>query len=291
MKRFLAITLLCISTMAFTACGGSAEQSGTEPADTQTQTEVETDADAKDSDTEPESGDESEKENVELTVFSGAGLKKPMEDIKSEFEKENPNVKINYIFAGSGQLLSQLELGNKGDVFITGSVNSYDSANEKGLVEPAIDIAHHTPVIAVQKGNPKNIQSLEDLTQPGLKIMVGDEKANAIGMTTQKIIEKNNLPGINDNVISKAATINEIVAQFGATDTVDAAIVTKDSVYHNDQLEIIEIPEDQNVDQIIPICVLKNTEHKDDAQAFVDFVASEKGKEAFSNYGFDPVNQ
>lgn len=287
MKRLIgAIALMLCVSLPIIGCSSSDDKDGTEPTKTETTTE---DSSEKESKTEDSNDDN--KEAVELTVFSGAGLKKPMEDIKSEFEKANPNVKINYIFAGAGQLLSQMELGNEGDVFVTGSMDSYNTANEKGLVEPAIEIAHHTPVIAVAKGNPKNIKSLEDLTQPGLRIMVGDEKANAIGMTTQLIIEKNNLPGINDNVVAKAATINEIVAQFGESDEVDAAIVTKDSIFHNDNLEIIEIPEDQNIDQMIPVCVMKNSEHKDVAQEFVDYVASKDGVAAFEKYGFDAAKK
>lgn len=276
MRKFFGVIalMLCISL----PIGCTSNDNRTEP-------------DKIDSATQQNNESNEDKESIELTVFSGAGLKKPMEEIKSEFEKSNPNVKINYIFAGAGQLLSQLELGNKGDVFITGSVDSYNTANEKGLVEPSIEIVHHTPVIAVQKNNPKNIKSLEDLEQPGIKIMVGDEKANAIGMTTQKIIEKNNLSGINDNVVATAATINEIVTQFGSGDQIDCAIVTKDSVFQNKNLEIIEIPEDKNIDQLIPICVLKSTEHKDLSQKFVDYVASEKGIAAFEKFGFDAIKK
>ncbi|MDO5707231.1 MAG: molybdate ABC transporter substrate-binding protein [Andreesenia angusta] len=280
MKRIIAIALLCLSTISVIGCEDANVNNDVEKkTETEQALKKETDDNG------------SEKESIELTVFSGAGLKKPMEEIKSEFENENPNIKINYIFAGAGQLLSQLELGNKGDVFITGSIKSYESAKEKNLVGPSVEIAHHTPVIAVQKGNPKDIKSLEDLKQPGLKIMVGDEKANAIGMTTQKIIEKNNLPEINDNVISKAATVNEIVAQFGASDSVDAAIVTKDSVFNNENIEIIEIPEDKNIDQIIPISILEDTEHRDEANKFVDYVSSEIGLNAFEKYGFKPVSK
>lgn len=287
MKRFIgAVALMLCVSLPIIGCSSTDNKDGTEPTKTETTTE-----DSNDKESKTEDSNDDNKEAVELTVFSGAGLKKPMEDIKSEFEKANPNVKINYIFAGAGQLLSQMELGNEGDVFVTGSMDSYNSANEKGLVEPAIEIAHHTPVIAVPKGNPKNIKSLEDLTQPGLRIMVGDEKANAIGMTTQLIIEKNNLPGINDNVVAKAATINEIVAQFGESDEVDAAIVTKDSIFHNENLEIIEIPEDQNIDQMIPVCVMKNSDHKDTAQQFVDYVASPEGIAAFEKYGFDAAKK
>ncbi|MCS4466616.1 substrate-binding domain-containing protein [Clostridium botulinum] len=80
-----------------------------------------------------------------------------------------------------------MELGNKGDVFIVGSVKTYDIAKDKNLVNQYKKVAHHTPAIAVQKGNPKNIKSLEDMANPGMKIILGDEKANAIGITAQKL--------------------------------------------------------------------------------------------------------
>ncbi|NEZ46856.1 molybdate ABC transporter substrate-binding protein [Clostridium niameyense] len=224
-----------------------------------------------------------------LVVFSGAGLKKPMEEIKKEFEKEN-NVKVEYIYAGSTQLISQMELGNKGDVFIVGSIKAYDVASKKDLVNSYKKVAHHTPAIAVQKGNPKGIKSLEDMEKPGVKVVLGDEKANAIGMTAQKIIKKNNLSDINKNTISKAATVNEIVVQLTSSKA-DAAIVTSDSVFQNKDIDTIQIPKDKNIDQIIPVCSLKNAKHKELADKFVDLVASDKGKEIFKKYGFKPFEK
>ncbi|WP_061321258.1 molybdate ABC transporter substrate-binding protein [Clostridium botulinum] len=224
-----------------------------------------------------------------LVVFSGAGLKKPMEEIGKMFEKEN-NIKIEYIFAGSTQLISQMELGNKGDAFIVGSVKTYDIAKDKNLVNQYKKVAHHTPAIAVPKGNPKNIKSLEDMANPGMKIILGDEKANAIGITAQKIIKKNDLPNINKNVISKAATVNEIVAQL-TTGKADAAIVTADSIFENKDVEAIQIPKDKNIDQIIPVCSLKNSKNKEFAEKFVDLVASDKGKKIFAKHGFHPVEK
>ena len=46
-------------------------------------------------------------------VYAGAGLKKPMEKIKDEFETKT-GAKLEIVYAGSGQLLAQLEQSGKG---------------------------------------------------------------------------------------------------------------------------------------------------------------------------------
>lgn len=228
-----------------------------------------------------------EKEGVSLLVYSGAGLKKPMEEIKEVFEEETGN-KIEYVFAGSTQLLSQLELTGKGDVFIVGAIKAYEAAQEKDLVGEYKTVAYHNPIIGVAKGNPLGIESLEDLAKPGLKVILGDEEANAIGKTSQKILEKNSLEKINDNVVAKTATVNELIVHLSSGDA-DAAIITEDSAFGNEDIDTIAIPDDVNIPQILPIGSLKMTENKDEAQAFVDFVSSNRGKAIFEKYGFPPV--
>ncbi len=227
-------------------------------------------------------------EDVTLLVYCGAGLKKPMTEIAEMFEEEN-GTKIEYIFAGSTQLLGQIELTGKGDVFIVGSKKAYESAKEKGLAGDEKEVAYHNPIIGVQKGNPLNIESLEDLAEPGVKVVLGDETANAIGETSQRIIEKTGLTGINDNVVSKTATVNELIVYLTSKDA-DAAIITEDSAFKNEDIDLVPIPEDVNIVQIIPVGALTASENVHDANKFVNFVSSEKGKEIFNKYGFPPVN-
>ena len=211
-----------------------------------------------------------------------------MEGIKTAYEAEH-NVTITYVYAGSTQLISQIELSGKGDVFIVGSENAYKTAKEDGYASDTYyQVAHHTPCIAVPAGNPKGITCLEDLAKEGVTVILGDPEANAIGQTAKKLIEKNNLAGINDNTVSLAATVNEVVTQI-ASGQADAGIVTMDNVHSNADIEIIEIPADQNIDQIIPVCVLTMSAVPDEAQAFVDFIVSDAGKKIFEDNGFAPV--
>ncbi|MGF7057725.1 molybdate ABC transporter substrate-binding protein [Brassicibacter mesophilus] len=224
-----------------------------------------------------------------LLVYCGAGLKKPMTEIAGIFEKEY-NVKIDYTFAGSAQLLSQAELSKKGDIFIVGSMDSYNVALEKELVFKGKPVAYHIPVIGVPKGNPANIKTLEDMTKPGIKVILGDEKANAIGKAAQRIIKSSKLEGINTNVVAKTATVNELGVHLSMKD-VDASIVTLDLAVNNDDVEYIEIPEDINSIETIPVGTLKNSQDTELSNKFVDFVSSEEGKTIFEKHGFPPVKK
>jgi len=222
-----------------------------------------------------------------LLVYAGAGLKKPMEEIKATYEK-NHAVDIQYVYAGSGQLISQIQLSGKGDVFIIGSEEVYKVAQDKGFANKPSLVAHHTPCIAVSSDNPKHITGLEDLAKSGVTVILGDPKANAIGLSAQEIIKKNDLQGIVANTVSQATTVNEIVTQL-AMGQADAAIVTKDSIIGNPKIKAVRIPEEQNVDQLIPVGTLTMSKYPSEAQAFMDFICSEEGKAIFEKYGFDAV--
>lgn len=222
-----------------------------------------------------------------LFVYSGAGLKKPMEEIATLFEARN-NAEIEFNYAGSGQLLTQLEATKKGDLFIVGADVAYNAAHKKGLVNEAYGIAHHTPAIVVLKGNPKNIQNLQDLSKDGIKVILGEEKASAIGKTAQLILEKNNLKKVNNHVVSTANTVNEMVVQL-TLGSADAMIATIDSVYNNPKVEIIEIDPNQNIDQIVTGGVISSTAQPELSKAFMDLASSKEGKEIFARYGFKPV--
>lgn len=239
--------------------------------------------------TENESLSTDESQEKTLLVYCGAGLKKPMAEIAEIFEKEH-NVKIDYTFAGSAQLLSQAELSKKGDVFIVGSMDSYNVALEKELVFEGKPVAYHIPVIGVPKGNPANIQTLEDMAKPGIKVILGDEEANAIGKAAQRIIKSSKLEVINDNVVAKTATVNELGVHLSIKDA-DAAIVTLDLAVNNDEVEYIEIPQNINSIETILVGALKSSQYIDLSNEFVDFVASDKGKAIFEKHGFPPIKK
>ncbi len=249
----LCVLLLLVASCLFVGCTGQAAETTTE-------------------------------KSVDLIVYCGAGLREPMEDIAAAYTAETGNG-IDFIFGGSNTLLSQMELIEQGDVYMPGATYYFGAAQEKGFVNDSELICYHVPVITTPKGNPENIQSLEDMGKEGVTLELGDPKACAIGKLSNKIIEKNKLnESIYPNVVTRSATVNELVLHT-ALGQVDGAICWEDLV-NDDGMEIIYIPNEQNIIKIVPIGSLIFSEHPEEAQEFVDFTASEKGLAIFEDNGF-----
>ncbi len=223
-----------------------------------------------------------------LLVYSGAGISKAMDEIGQVFEDTyGASIQLNY--GGCAQLLGQMEINTTGDVFVGGSMNDADIALEKGFTKEFVEVVYHIPAIAVPKGNPADVATLEDLAKSGMKLILGDTQSNAIGKKGEKIFEKNGLlEEINVNVVARGVTVNEIVTQISLNQG-DAGLVWADTGVGNSDIEIIEIPLDQNIMDKVPACVLTFTEKETLAQLFVDFLLSEEGKAVFIKHGFQAI--
>lgn len=220
-----------------------------------------------------------------ILVYCGAGMSKPMDEIGRMFQ-EKYNVEVRYNYAGSNTLLSQMELIREGDVYMPGATMYIEIAEEKGLVSYSQLICYHIPVITVPKGNPAGITCLEDLGKPGISLVWGDPEAAAIGKTGKLILEKNGLyDSVWPNVIATLPTMNEVMMQISLGQA-DASINWWDTVKTVDDIEVIEIPEEQNIISIIPIGVTTFTKKEDIARKLVDFCASDEGKGIFEKHGF-----
>lgn len=221
-----------------------------------------------------------------LLVYSGAGLSAPMKAIKTAFEEEH-GVTIEYIFGGSGTLLPQMEITQKGDLFVAGGMPAYEAALKKGLVTDCELVAYHVPIIVTPKGNPARIRSIEDLSRPGVKVALGDANATAVGKQSNQILQKKGiLQEVNKNVVARTATVNELVTYI-TLGTADVAIIMED-LYNPETMNSIRIANEDNVISVIPISVLTFSEKKDTAELFLAFVISDKGKQIFADNNFVP---
>ena len=223
-------------------------------------------------------------QGTSILVYAGAGLKDPLAELGPMFTKET-GIEVQYTWGGAGTLVSQMNLTRKGDVFMPGSTVEFATAKSQGLVNDSKYIAYHIPVIVVQKGNPKNITSLADFTQSGLKVGLGDANAMAIGKASAKMFKALNITAaVEKNVVTRTPTVNVLTTAV-KTGQVDAAVLTLDQ-YDPASMEKIDIPLDLNVVLITPIGATTFSQNTDAANQFVDFVASDEGKAVFVKHGF-----
>lgn len=222
-----------------------------------------------------------------IVVLSGAGLRKPIEEVGSRFESEK-GISVDFNFAGADTLLSQIDLNQVGDVYVPGARMYIKEAKEKGYVDDWEIIAYHTPVIGVQEGNPKNVQGLGDLTNSDLDIALGDPGACAIGVLAEKILKGADLyQSVEENVAARGGTVNELVVYL-TQQQVDATIIWQEKLHGlHDKIDIIEIPPEDNIVKKIPTGTLTYTDKPTAADEFVDFVASDRGRGVFNEYDFE----
>ncbi|MCK9323683.1 molybdate ABC transporter substrate-binding protein [Methanocorpusculum parvum] len=224
-------------------------------------------------------------ENKTLLVYCGAGMKEPMEEI-AELFKEREGITIEYTYGGSAQMLSQIELYQTGDAYMPGALAYIQSAMDKGFIDKSEKVIYHVITIIVPKGNPANITSLEDLAKPGVRVAIGEPTGPAIGQGTKKMLEKDGLwEAVSANVVVKSATVNELLV-YVAMKQADAALVYED-LYNPEAMDKIDIPKEQGKVDIVPIGTLKFSTNKEDAEKFLNFVASAEGKAIFVKHGFE----
>lgn len=221
-----------------------------------------------------------------LTVYCAAGLKKPVEAIAQQYEKAT-GTRISLQFGGSGTLLTQLRIANQGDIYIAADDGSLADARKLGILREVLPVALQHPVIAVAKGNPKNIQTLDDLHRPDIRLALTNPEAASIGKVTQKLLGDRWAALAKKAVVMKP-TVTEVAAdtQLGA---VDASLVW-DSLIPQFKLDSIEVPELSNHEEKASAAVLSSATSPAEALRFIRYLADPAtGGSLFKTHGFQPA--
>lgn len=225
-----------------------------------------------------------DQKDKKLIVYSGKGLERVMEEIKQNFENKY-NLRVEMIYAGSETLLTTITKTRIGDVYIPGSVKFIQKAGDLVLHHQYVSL--HVPAIVVRKDNPKNIQSIEDLLEPGVKIAIGNTNMCAMGRVSEEIFKASlKEDEFVKNISITGTTVNELLDLVQQKE-VDAALIWGDmQLWHEaKELDFIEISPDINKPKKIHIAVLTTATDKKKAALFADYVATE-GRTLFVKHGF-----
>ena len=221
-----------------------------------------------------------------LTVYCAAGLKKPVEAIAQQYERE-AGVEVRLQFGGSGTLLSQLRVAKQGDLFIAADDGSVADARKADVVREVIPLAKQRPVIAVRAGNPKHIHTIADLLRDDVKLALANPEAASISR-----VSRSALGDTWTKLAARAAVMKPTVTEIAADlslGAVDAAIVW-DSTVPQFKLNAIEVPELAARSENASATVLNFCTQPAAALRFARYLsAPEKGGEIFKASGFTPA--
>jgi len=226
-----------------------------------------------------------------IVVFAGAASAPVLEEVVRMFESKY-GAKVEIRLGGSGSVLSAMKIARTGDVFIPGSPEYLSQAVKLGVVNITSGhvtvFAYLVPAIIVQKGNPKNITSLEDLARPGIRVGIGDPKTVCIGLYAKRLLEKNDLwDKVSRNIVvySQSCDATAALIPAGAVDAIIGWHVFK--AWTPDKADIIWITPNK-IPQISYIAgaVSAFVQDRSAAEAFLDFLASKDAQAIWSKYGY-----
>lgn len=217
----------------------------------------------------------------ELFVYCGAGMKVPFQDIADKFQ-EVSGCEMTVNFANAAQIQNQINTTKEGDFFIAGSKEELKPVEE--LVTESIDLVKHIPVLAVQKGNPKNILSLKDLTNDGVRLVLGDAESTPIGKVANKALK--DISALEKvNIVSRTLTAPPMAMAL-ENDECDAAIIWKENV-NSEKLEITAKDDLEKYVKIVPAASLSSSVDSKASEAFIEFLKTDEAKNIWQENGYE----
>jgi molybdate transport system substrate-binding protein len=222
-------------------------------------------------------------EHQKIVVFAAASLKKSFTDIGELFKTENSGVSVEFNFAGSSDLVTQLTQGAQADVFASADTKNMDKAAQAGLLAgDPVNFASNTLTIAVAPGNPKKIASFRDLTQQGLNVVVCAPQVPC-GSATQKVEQAT---GVQLTPVSEESSVSDVLNKV-TTGQADAGLVyVTDAIGAGDKVAAVALPEAAGAVNTYPIAMVKDSQNAALAHKFVDLVTGEQGQKTLIAAGF-----
>lgn len=231
-----------------------------------------------------------------ITVFAAASLTGAMTEIGKQFEAENKDIKVDFNFAGSQALKTQIQEGAEADMFISANNNQFNPIHDTGMIEEKKTLLKNKLAIAVPIANPAGVTDLGGMAEPDIILVIGNKDV-PFGQYTRDIIDKYQNDGHEGyvdafmaNVVSEVDAVDKIkpVLVLGEA---DASLVYKSDISKADRKDItlIEIPDQYNVIADYPYGILKATKHANEIKKFEEFLTGSAGTAVLVEYGFDPV--
>jgi molybdate transport system substrate-binding protein len=228
---------------------------------------------------------DAEDKQKELVVLCGNSFVNPIEQLCKEFT-EQTGVKVSPSVGGSEDLLPLVKVGRQGDIFVTHDPYLDYVADAEALADH-VQVGFVAPVLAVQKGNPKGITCIDDLTRGGLKVALTNPEFSTCGEMVFRLLDKK---GIKDlvmkNVGNRLTRRHSDLGTLLKIKTVDAVIMWN-GVAHTfrDSLEVVPTPYEYETEIRVHIIGLNYSSKPELLKKFIE-LARDRGPAVFAEHGY-----
>jgi len=285
------IAVLAVAVLAAAGCGGASDEKGSDAA-------------------AASSGDGS-KGTLSLVAFSTPQV--VYDEVIPAFQQtpEGEGIQFKQSYGGSGDQSRAVEAGLKADIVHLSLAPDVDRLVDAGLVaddwETKADnglVAESVVVFAVRKGNPKGIETWDDLLEDGVEVVTpnpfssGGAKWNLLAAYGAKGARGED-PDAGLAYIRELITEHVKVQDKSAREALQTFLAGEGDVllaYENEAItaqkkgeEIDYVVPDDTLQIDTPIAVTKDAAPA--AQAFLDYLLTPAAQQKFADWGYRPVDE
>lgn len=232
----------------------------------------------------------------ELTIFAAASLTDVFQEMAARIEQANPGTRLNFNFAGSPTLRSQLAQGARADVFAAADEPTVDAAVQDGTISGTpCTFARNLLVVIVPVNNPVSINTLQDLSRPRIKLVLANKAVPAGHYARQALEKMGQNPAFGQdftrrvlaNLVSEEMNVKQVASKVQLGEA-DAGIVYATDITPplRAAVQVLAIPPEFNVIAKYPIAVVQGARNESGARAFIDYVLSPTGQMILERHGF-----
>jgi len=218
-----------------------------------------------------------------LSVFAAASLTESFNAAGTLFAQLHPGVNVQFNFAGTPTLLTQIQQGAVADVFASADQTNMQKAVAGGLVTgTGKTFTKNKLEIVVAAGNPKHIIGLADLARADVlfiteapTVPAGKYGAQALSAAGVKAIPK-----------SEEADVKSVISKVELGEADAGIVYVTDVRAAGSKVSGVEIPDTANVIATYPLAQLKDAKNPVAATAFIDYLLSPEGQKLLMSFGF-----
>lgn len=225
----------------------------------------------------------------EIVVFAAASLTEPMNEIAELFMQENPGVRITFNFDSSGNLRTQIESGADSDIFVSASlreIEKLDGVDEKASKE----ILKNSLCLITSEKRDSSVESFEEffeeLKKGNLLLAIGNDDVPA-GVLAKQVLRFGGIDSEDPTIspyISYGSNVKELVSQVSENMVDFAFVYSTDAQSAN--VDIVANVSNSMCDTPVYYAVMTDSENKQSAVSFYNYLFGNKAKSVFIGMGF-----
>jgi molybdate transport system substrate-binding protein len=216
-----------------------------------------------------------------VVVFAAASLTKTFTALGNAFTDAGSDAAVELSFAGSADLLTQLTHGAEADVFAAADIATMNKAVTADLLDgPPVSFATNTLTIVVEPGNPKGVNSFQDLNRVRTAICAVQVPC---GSAVPRLQSRT---GVRLQPVSEETSVSDVLNRVSAGQADAGLVYLTDARAAGDKVRPVDLPEAFEMPNTYQIGVLRNARNPVLARRFVDIVTGPVGRQILSTAGF-----